>query len=546
MSVMTEAVDVAVIDEICPVTTADVLRRAALAVPDNEAFVAGGTRRTFATLADDVGRARAALAASGVEAGDRVGLCGSNSYEWVVQFLAVTSRGAVAVPVNTRYRERDLEYCLRQSGTSFLFLEARVLTNDLLATLREILPEVDRALPGERLPELRSVIVLGADPAPPGTTSWGDFLRRGDTPVPATCAADTPALIQYTSGTTSRPKGVLLTHRAICGNGFVSGLRTGLRAGDRLHSARPFFHVAGTTQSILACLQHGTTLVTMPRFVGEDALRLIVEERCTHFSGNDTMAQMLLAEQRRTGATLHLRGAWLPASRATVAAVIDELGCHETVVPYGLSEAAPNVALSAWWEPEELRRTTSMLPQVGVEVQIRDATGAALPDDEVGEITTRGWNVMVGYWDDPAATAEALDEEGWLSTGDLGSMAEGRLTFRGRLKDIVRVGGENVAPAEVEDVVKSHPSVAQVCVVGVPDPRLVEVICAIVEPAAGADTAGIEDAVVAWCKDQIAGFKVPRHVVLVDSIESLSMTESSKVRRAPAREFAMRALGIES
>lgn len=533
------------IDAVCPTTTSDALRRAALLVPTNEAVVDEAGRHSFADLYRDVATARSALAAYGVAPGDRVGICVSNSYEWIVQFLAITSRGAVAVPVNTRFRARDLEYCVKHSRMSFLFLEAQVLTNDLLATMSELLPELSTQLPGTRLPDLRHVVVMPGAPAPSGAVGWERFLAAADDDVPPTCSPDDPALIQYTSGSTSFPKGVLLSHRAISGNGFVTGIRMGMRAGDRLHSARPFFHVSGTTQSIIACIQQGAALVTMIRFTSEAALRLIAEEGCTHFSGNDTMATMLLDEYRRNPAPLVLRGAWLAASAPTISAVIDELNCPEVVVPYGLSEAAPNVTLSAWWEPEEVRRTATGLPQPGVEVEIRDPRGTAVADGVPGEIMVRGWNVMLKYWDDEQATAEVLDDDGWLSTGDLGALRDGRLAFLGRIKEIIRVGGENVAPGEVEDALKTHAAVSQVCVVGVPDRRLVEVVCAVVEPVQGAEKDGLGEALIAMAKDQIAGFKVPRFVVVVDSMEHVGMTASAKVRRADAREYAMNELGLK-
>ncbi|WP_375002077.1 class I adenylate-forming enzyme family protein [Aeromicrobium sp. CTD01-1L150] len=532
------------IDDVCPTTTSAALRAPATLVPDNEYVVHDGKRHSFAETQRDVDRLRAALAAHGVRHGDRVGICVSNRYEWVVQFLAVTTLGAIAVPMNTRYRVEDLAYCLRHSGVALLFLETHVLTNDLLATVRAIVPEIDGALPGPAAPDLRTVVVLGTDDVPDGAVTWARFLGEVAPPVTPGCSPDDPALIQYTSGTTSRPKGVLLSHRSICGNAFVSGVRLGLRPGDRLHSARPFFHVAGSTQSVLACLQHGTTLVTMTRFEGPAALRLIEKERCTHISGNDTMVQMLLAEQQRQPRNLQLRGGWLPVSKSTLGAVIDELGARESVVAYGLSEAAPNVTLSAWWEPEEVRRTTSAPPQPGVEVQVRGPDGAVVPDGQVGEIYVRGWNVMLGYWRDHEASAAAIDDDRWLATGDLGSLVRGRLTFHGRLKDIIRVGGENVSPSEVEDVIKSHPRVRQACVVSIPDSRLVEVVCAFVEPAHGVDESTLSDEVIAWCRERVAGFKVPRHVIVVDSIQSLGVTESAKVRRQDAREVAMRQLGL--
>lgn len=534
------------IDDACPVTTDQALRRALQVAPHLEAIVDATNRHTYQELGRDVARARAGMDAMGVQAGSRVGICMTNSYDWIVVFLASTSLGAIAVPVNTRFKSRDMEYAITHSGMSVLFMEERALTNDLLSTVRGFLPEIDTQLPGATAPELRHIVLLGSSNPPAGALGWRAFLDTvPQGPVAARCTPDQPALIQYTSGTTGFPKGVVLTHRAICANGFAAAVRMGLRTGDRMHSARPFFHVAGTSQSILACLQQVATLVTMPRFVADAALQLLIEERCTHISGNDTMAVMLLEEYRRNPSPLHLRGAWLAASAPTMAAVMEELGAREAVVAYGLSEAAPNVAISAWWESEDVRRTASMLPQMGVEVAIRDENGDHL-QDRPGEIVVRGWNVMQGYWKNPEATAETLDEDGWLSTGDIGILRAGRLEFLGRLKEIIRVGGENVSPVEVEDTLKNYPGVAQACVVSVPDARLVEVVCAILEPVEGTDREVLQQDIGAWCAQQLAGFKAPRHVLVVDSIESLGMTESSKVRRKDARSYALATLGMNA
>jgi fatty-acyl-CoA synthase len=269
----------------------------------------------------------------------------------------------------------------------------------------------------------------------------------------------------------------------------------------------------------------------MDRFEPGEALRLFEEERCTHFSGNDTMALMLLNHPDRPSRKLFLRGAWAAASAAVVRRVIDELGARECVVGYGQSEASPNIAQSAWWEGEEVRVAGRMRPQPGVTVRIRDnETGQDCPAGVAGEIMVRGWNVMRGYFDRPDETAAVLDADGWLSTGDRGVVGEdGRLQFVGRIKDIIRIGGENVAPSEVENTMLTHPDIRQVQVVGVADARLVEVPVAFVIPKD--NSALTADAVVAWCKSNMAGFKVPRHVWIVADFQMAGMTESSKVKK---------------
>ncbi|WP_020667404.1 AMP-binding protein [Amycolatopsis nigrescens] len=519
----------------CPLTVHKALDRAAMLAPDVEAVVTATERITYAELAGEVASIRSALVANGIGRGDRVGLCLGNEPRWVALFLALGSVGAVSVPVNTRLRADEVRYTLDHAKVSTLFTADRVLSTDFVAMLAEIGPDT--------LPALKSVVVLGGE-TPPWARSWPEFVAAGGAETPATAAPDDILLVQYTSGTTSRPKGVLLTHRSMCADAFFSGARLGLRPGDRFHSARPFFHVAGSTLSVLASVQHATTLVTMPRFEPAEALRLMEVERCTHFSGNDTIALMLLNHPDRARRRLVLRGAWVAASPGIIRRVIDELGATECVAGYGLSEASPNVAQSCWWEEDAVRASGAMQLEPGVEVRIR-----ALGEDrdcapgEPGSILVRGWNVMLGYLDAPEQTAEAIDADGWLRTGDLGSLDKtGRLLFAGRTKDIIRVGGENVAPAEVEEALHRHPGIRQAAVVGVPDERLLEVPFAFVvlnEPVHTADLTETE--LLEWASARLAGFKVPRHLRIVPGFEHIGMTASAKVQKhllaAHAREL---------
>jgi fatty-acyl-CoA synthase len=249
-------------------------------------------------------------------------------------------------------------------------------------------------------------------------------------------------------------------------------------------------------------------------------------------SGNDTMALMLLNHPDLPRRRLSLRGAWAAASPAILRRIAEELGAREVVAGYGLSEASPNVAQSCWWEDEEVRLSGRMRLQPGIEVRLRD-----------GEILVRGWSVMRGYFDKPAETAAAIDAEGWLATGDIGRLgADGRLEFLGRAKEIIRVGGENVAPSEVEDLLHRHPAIRQAVVVGVPDLRLMEVPCAVVVLNEGATATA--DALIAWARERIAAFKAPRHLLLVEGFEGFGMTASAKVQRRPLAEHAARLLGL--
>lgn len=318
----------------------------------------------------------------------------------------------------------------------------------------------------------------------------------------------------------------------------------GFRPGDRFHTARPFFHVAGTSQSILASLQHVVTLVTMDRFEAGEALHLMEAERCTHFSGNDTMALMLLNHPDRQKRAIALRGAWVAASAVVMNRVINELGAREAVTAYGLSECSPNVSLSCWWEPEEIRISGRMRPQPGVEIRIRNMeSGTDCEAGDIGEILVRGWCVMQGYYDKPEETAATIDAEGWLATGDLGRLGgDGRLEFVGRAKDIIRVGGENVAPSEIENMLLRHPKIRLAQIVGVPHPRLMEVVAAFIVLNDGCVSDAEE--LIAWCRDHMAGFKVPRHLQIVEGFEEIGMTASSKIQKKQLAAHAVKVFGL--
>ncbi|MEQ5828940.1 AMP-binding protein [Sulfitobacter sp. NFXS29] len=521
---------------LCTVTVCEALARACALAPNVEAIVAPDGRKTYAELSDDVRRLRGALDTLGVRRGDHVAICLGNGAQFHSLFLALATIGAVTVPVNTRLRATEIAYCLRQSRAKVLFAADRLLSSDFTAILGEILGE--EPLPCADLPELQTVVLNGAAGAP-WAQSWSDFERADSDEAPGMSSSEDVVLIQYTSGSTGFPKGVMLRQHSLLTNGFASAQRMGLRAGDRFHSARPFFHVAGTSLSIMACLQHAVTLVTMERFEAAEALALMEAERCTHFSGNDTMALMLLNHPDRPRRKLSLRGGWVAGSQAVLKRVVSELGASECVAGYGLSEASPNIAQSCWWESEEVRTQGLMLPQPGLDVRIIDPqSGEVTGPGERGEIQVRGWSVMAAYFEMPEKTAETLSTDGWLSTGDLGALdADGRLAFLGRLKNIVRVGGENVSPEEVEDLLHRHPAIRLAQVVGVPDERLVEVCAAFIVLNDGHDLD--VDALSVWAKQNMAGFKVPRHVWFIEGFEDIGMTASSKIQKSKLAEHAI-------
>jgi fatty-acyl-CoA synthase len=339
-------------------------------------------------------------------------------------------------------------------------------------------------------------------------------------------------LIQFTSGTTAFPKGAMLTHDNMLRNAFAAGERIGVRPEDRYFNCRPLFHVGGSTLSALACLVHGACLVTLPSFEAGAALEMMEKERCTLTSGNDTIFQMLMGHPDFPKRKLSLRGGWAAAGPQTMRRIVDELGAKQICAAYGLSEASPNVVMSDWREPEDLR--VQGLPTPLPELHLRTVDG---------EIQVRGWSVMRGYYNDAEATARAFTEDGFLRTGDLGVLQPGgRLKWVGRLKDVFRVGGENVAPAEVEEVLLAHPAVASAQVVGVPDARLGEVPCAYVTLRAGQRATA--DALIAWAKDRCANFRVPRYLKIVDNFESIGMTASGKVQKARLREHAIKEFNL--
>jgi fatty-acyl-CoA synthase len=522
-------------------TLGEVLARNAGRSPDAEALVIDGRRLTYAALYDDAVAMARGLRALGIRRGDHVAVCMGNSLEWVRFFYAAALLGAVTVPVNTRFKADELLYCLKQADVKLLFTVDAFLKIDFLRMLREICPAVDDALPDPALPLLRHVVVLGGK-APAGALHIERVLELGEASgaaLPAEVEPDDVLLMQFTSGTTSYPKGAMLTHDGMLRNAAYVAERFDLRAGDRYYSARPFYHVAGTTLSLLAALAAGACLFSSSHFDAEEALTVMWSEQCTHTSGNDTMFLMLLNHPNFDKYPLTLRGGWASCGPEVAQRIVERMGMRGVCQAYGLSEASPNVCMS--WHHDALDKRIAGWAHVldGVQVRIVDPdSGRDRAPGDSGEILVRGWSVMKGYYKMPEQTARAIDAEGWLHTGDLGVMdGEGRLKFLARIKDVFRVGGENVAPAEVEDVLHRHPKVKQAQVVGVPDPRLVEVPAAYLILREG-ETAAPQE-IIAWCRERMANFRVPRYVRVVDSFETIGMTGSAKVQKNKLRAQAL-------
>ena len=527
-------------------TLATALANAARERPAQEALVIAGRRKTYAQLWADVQSVAAALHATGVKRGDHVAVCMGNSIEWVVFFYAAATLGAVTVPVNTRFKADEFEYCLKQADVKLLFVTDRFLKINFIDMLRSFCPAVDSRLPDAKLPMLNQVVVLGDD-VPKGATGYADFLQRGEQagvlPL-GEVQPDDVLLMQFTSGTTSYPKGVMLSHDNMLRNAAYIARRFDCRAGDRYFSARPFYHVAGSTLSLLAALTSGACLSSSLTFDAGEALRVMAEEKCTLTSGNDTMFLMMFNHPEFDQFTLTLRGGWVSCGPEVTQKLIDRMGMRGVVQAYGLSEASPNVCMSRYTDDLDKRIAGWAHLLDDVEVRIVDPdSGADLPPGKSGEILVRGWSVMKGYYKMPEQTAKAIDQDRWLHTGDLGVMDDdGRLRFLTRIKDVFRVGGENVAPAEVEDMLHKHPKIKQAQVIGVPDPRLVEVPAAYVILREGETTT--PDEIMAWAKERLANFRVPRYVKIIESFETYGMTGSAKVQKTKLRAQALIDLGL--
>ena len=471
--------------------------------PAREALVTPTARLTYGALQERAKQAAGSLQALGIGKGDRVAILLPNGEDWLALFYGAALIGAVTVPVNTRFKAAEIEFCVRQSGAKRLVYVDRFLNIDFASMVKGVQGAVD-------VSRLEKGEYREVDVAP------GDLL-----------------LVQFTSGTTAYPKGVMLTHASMLRNAWEAGTRIGVRAEDRYFNCRPFFHVGGSTLSALMSLEHGCTLVTLPTFEAGAALEMLERERCTLISGNDTIFQMLMGHADFAKRRLALRGGWAAAGPQTMRAIIDRLGMKAVCAAYGLSEASPNVVMSDWRDPEELRVNGLALPLPDLQIRISGE----------GEIQVRGWSLMRGYCNDPEATAKAFTPDGWLRTGDLGELAQdGRLRMVGRLKDVFRVGGENVAPAEVEEVLLQHPAVETAQVIGVPDARLGEVPCAYVTLKSGS-SASRED-ILSFVKGKCANFRVPRYLSIVEDFESIGMTASGKVQKTKLREHALRELGL--
>lgn len=516
----------------------DVVHQTAERHGDRPALVFEGRRWDYRQLAVEVDRVAKGLMGLGVEPGDHVGIWMTNRPEWVFLQFAVPRIGAVTVGLNTRYRTEDAAYTIDQSDTTTLIFNDRSGPVDYAAMVREMRPQ---------LPEVERLVVLGQD-LPDGATSWGQLLAAGDEITDEQLAAraadvdpDQPALIIYTSGTTSLPKGAVHSHVWLRNN-LERAQLLGHTCNDVHLSYLPLFHAFGYSEvSAMACMTGACQIVT-DAFVPDEVLDLAESEGGSVLHGFDTHWAELIKAQEARPRRLQLRMGTLAAgmdSSTAVAERVQELFCP-TVSGFGMSESWPFVACTHPTHSFEQRTQASGYPMADYEFRIIDpATGAELPAGTPGELLVKGYAVMKGYYRKPEATAEAIDGDAWLHTGDMVVLrADGHLRFLGRFKDMLKIGGENVAPAEIEGRLAGLPGVAEVSVVGYPDPRLAEVPVAYVVRAAGAEVD--EETILGHLRGKVASFKIPRHVLFVDS---LPMTSSGKVRKVELRALAKETLG---
>jgi fatty-acyl-CoA synthase len=516
------------------------LDRTVASFPDREAMVefATGTRWTWRELDRDVEVVARGLLAAGIEKGDRIGIWGPNSARWTITQFAAAKIGAILVNVNPAYRTHEFSYAVNQSGMRMLISATAFKTSDYRGMIEETAP-LNAAL--ER------VVYLDTD-------DWDALVAEGealDADVlnvrMRTLEAGDPINIQYTSGTTGRPKGATLSHRNILNNGFMVTELMGFTEQDRLCIPVPFYHCFGMVMANLGCSSHGTTMVIPgPGFDPEVTLRAISEERCTAVYGVPTM--FIAMQHHPTFADRDLSSLRTGCMAGSICPVevmkrcINDMHMEAASIAYGMTETSPVSTQTR--VDDDLERRTASIGRVHphVEIKIIDpATGETVERGQPGELCTRGYSVMLGYWDDPEKTAEAIDPEGWMHTGDLAEMREdGYCNIVGRIKDMVIRGGENVYPREIEEFLYSHPDIEDVQVIGVPDEKYGEELCAWIKPRDGADPLDA-DAVRAFCTGKLAHYKIPRYVMLVDEFP---MTVTGKIRKVQMREETAAKLGL--
>ncbi|WP_093616708.1 FadD3 family acyl-CoA ligase [Streptomyces indicus] len=517
------------------------MRSAAERYAEREAVVEGRTRITYAELGERVERAAAACIASGVEPGDRVAVWAPNTLDWIVSALGAVSAGAVLVPLNTRFKGTEAAYVLQRSRAKLLFITGTFLGTSYVASLRRATAEGTGEGPLPALEHLEQVVVL-SDDAPDNFRTWKDFLAGGDAVPAAAVAARSAAIdpaspsdIIFTSGTTGRPKGAVITHAQSLRCYDIWSELAGLREGDRYLIVNPFFHTFGYKAGILACLMRGATMVPQPVFNVDTALANIAAERISVLPGPPTLHQSLLDHPARAKHDLSALRLVVTGAAVVPLQLVErlrtELGIATVLTAYGLSEASGIVTMCRRGDAAEVIAQTSGRAIPDTEVRVVNPAGETLPPGASGEVLVRGHNVMQGYFEDPQETKKTITPDGWLRTGDVGVLdEEGNLRITDRIKDMFIVGGFNAYPAEIEQLLGLHPDIADVAVIGIPDARLGEVGKAYAVRRSGSTLTS--DDLIAWSRREMANYKVPRQV---EFVSELPRNASGKVLKTELR-----------
>ncbi len=539
-------------------TVGGLLDQIAATYPDNDALVSveRGLRYSYREFNEVCRTVAKGLLKVGVKKGDHVSIWAYNVPEWVILQFATAKIGAILVTINTSYKSAELEYILKQSDSSTLFLVKSFKDTDYVQTLYSVVQELETAplgsLRSTRLPCLKRVVFIGEN-TPAGMYGFDAIRESGQTVPDAELEAVEKTLdchevinMQYTSGTTGFPKGVMLTHYNVINNGYNIGECMKFTEKDRLCIPVPFFHCFGCVLGVMACVTHGSAMVPIEIFDPLKVLQTIEKERCTAVHGVPTMFIAELEHPEFAGFDLtSLRSGIMAGSNCPIEVmkkVINQMHAGEITIAYGQTESSPVITQTRTDDPIELRVATVGRALPDVEVKIVDIeTGATLPPGKQGELCTRGYLVMKGYYKMPDETGKAIDKERWLHTGDLAVMDEnGYCKITGRIKNMIIRGGENIYPREVEEFLYTHPKISDIQVYGVPDRKYGEQVMAAIVLKKGVEMT--EDEVREFCRGKIANYKIPKYVRFVDSYP---MTASGKIQKFKLREMAISELQLE-